>query len=316
MTVITSKVIINQFTFKAMRKVFNNSSQVIHLFAQKSQSEARCSNVYFETPYNSSLEYGSKLYSYGSHYLLAEFIDENTVMINDSGYSSTTSKHISEAKWALSQYKRYYVSETDLDSVYYTVKHNIRKLANARKPELYIEPILRLWETLNEFHEYNRKSKKLFKNNYTVYHDTRYLEIKSIVNSLQSKPEEYKERLNKLAVNKAKKEKRENKAKLKEALIKFNAHEINSFRIGEHSYLRLSECGKEVETSQQIKVGIKEAEILWHRIKQGKDIKGVKIGYYTVISFNGELKIGCHRFIRSEVLRFGKVIENHIEGLM
>ena len=295
-----------------MKKVFNNSSQVIHLFAQKSQSEARCSNVYFETSFNSNLEYGSKLYSYGSHYLLAEFIDENTVMINDSGYSVTTSKHISEAKWALSQYKRYYVSETDLQEVYNTVAHNLRKLSRANKPELYIAPILRLWETLNEFHKYNRKSKKLFKNNYTVYFDKRYIEIKGIVNSLQSKPEEYKERLNKLAVNQARREAKENKAKLKEALIKFNAHEINSFRIGEHSYLRLSECGKEVETSQQIKVGIKEAEILWHRIKQGKDIKGVKIGYYTVISFNGELKIGCHQFTRSEVLRFGEVLEDHL----
>ena len=36
----------------------------------------------------------NKIYSYGSHYLLGEFIDDETIIINNEGYSVTTSKHI------------------------------------------------------------------------------------------------------------------------------------------------------------------------------------------------------------------------------
>ena len=76
-----------------MKKVYSNSNEVMHLFAQQSQSEARSSsnNVYFETPYIDNRPYGSKIYSYGRHYLLGEFIDNNTIFINDDGYSVTTS---------------------------------------------------------------------------------------------------------------------------------------------------------------------------------------------------------------------------------
>jgi hypothetical protein len=38
-----------------------------------------------------------------------------------------------------------------------------------------------------------------------------------------------------------------------------------------------------------------EGRLLYKMIKQGKDIKGHKIGYYTVISVNGVLTIGCHK---------------------
>ena len=45
-----------------------NSADVIHMFAQRTQSEGRCINVFFE--YN-------RIYSYGRHYLLGEFIELN-----------------------------------------------------------------------------------------------------------------------------------------------------------------------------------------------------------------------------------------------
>jgi len=74
-----------------MKTVFNSSSDVIHLFAQRSQDNARCSNVFFDK---------NKIYSYGYHYLLGEFISNNkgdeAIMINNLGYSSTTGKHIDQ----------------------------------------------------------------------------------------------------------------------------------------------------------------------------------------------------------------------------
>ena len=60
-----------------MKRVFTNSYDVIHLYAQRSQDEGRCSNVFF---------YGDKIYSYGHHYLLGEFIDDGkAIIINDEG---------------------------------------------------------------------------------------------------------------------------------------------------------------------------------------------------------------------------------------
>lgn len=72
-----------------MKKVFSSSSEVIHLWAQQNQVEARCSNAYFE---------GAVVYSYGRHYPLGIIVEnkkgERAAIINASGYSATTSKHI------------------------------------------------------------------------------------------------------------------------------------------------------------------------------------------------------------------------------
>lgn len=67
-----------------MKKVFPSAEQTIHVWAQQLQEEGRCSNVFFENT--------KVLYSYGYHFPLAVFLDDNTVLINGSSYSVTTSK--------------------------------------------------------------------------------------------------------------------------------------------------------------------------------------------------------------------------------
>ncbi|KKM60309.1 hypothetical protein LCGC14_1543200, partial [marine sediment metagenome] len=42
---------------------------------------------------------------------------------------------------------------------------------------------------------------------------------------------------------------------------------------------------------------------LYNAIKAGKGVAGFKIGYYTVDSMNGALKIGCHDIPRKEIDR-------------
>ena len=63
-----------------MKKIFKNTDEVIHVFAQRSQNEGsnQSRSIFF---------YGDKIYSYGHHYLLGEFIDLDTILINDKGYS-------------------------------------------------------------------------------------------------------------------------------------------------------------------------------------------------------------------------------------
>ena len=58
-----------------MKRVYTTSSDVIHLFAQRRQDGARCANVFFDNR--------DKIYSYGYHYLLGEFIDKNNLKIEN-----------------------------------------------------------------------------------------------------------------------------------------------------------------------------------------------------------------------------------------
>lgn len=91
-----------------MKKVFSNSAQTLHVWAQQTQSEGRCSNVFFE---------GATVYSYGRHYPLATIATnkkgDEAAIINASGYSVTTQKHIREAWEAVNHYTRFLVYDTE-----------------------------------------------------------------------------------------------------------------------------------------------------------------------------------------------------------
>jgi len=273
-----------------MRKVYPKSSDVIHLFAQRTQDEARCRNVYFYNKY--------EIYSYGKHYLLAKFINNNTIWINDDGYSATTNKHVSEISYGSRQYKQFFKSKTDLDTVHSSVLHNKKKLANARKPELYINPILDLWKTLNEYLGYTKAKK--YKSN------PKYKEIKRIVKALNDNSEDFREKLRIAAIKEAKARKRREFRLLKENLEKFNNYEINSFRVGDEDYLRLSKDGSMIETSQYIRIKVENAKILYKLIVKGVDVKGRRIEHYTITSINGSLKVGCHNININSVHEIGK----------
>lgn len=275
-----------------MKKVFTTANDVIHLFAQQTQDHARSSNCFF---------YGKTIYSYGHHYTLAEFIDDKTILINDRGYSATTAKHIGIVRYATRQYRQFFVTKTNLQYVHREIISLKDKLATARKPEKYINEILSLWQSINEFIDYRKdKITKTLDN---------YKEIKRIVKALQSDSTQYKE---KLAIAKRLEEqakKRKDAREIKQALTKFNNYEINSFRVGDKDYLRMSLDGEKVETSQGIKIYVSEASKLYKMICNGVDIKGHRIGGYVVTSINGTLKIGCHNIDMDSVHNVGKQLE-------
>ncbi|MGV7234641.1 MAG: hypothetical protein ACQ9ET_00140 [Nitrosomonadaceae bacterium] len=291
---------------KRLKKVFTSSDDVMHLFAQKSQTDARCTNVFFEPNYFNDNEYGEIIYSYGKHYKLGEFLNSDTIMINDTSYSVTTSKHARQLQWATNQYKQFFISQTDINEVYSTIMSNKNKLARANKPELYITPILNLWETLNEYAEFDRKSKKVLKKDYLLYSEDKYKEIKSLVNALNNDTDGLKAKLSKHAKLAAKRQKAKEAKRIRTSLKEFFEYEIRTFRIGTEDYIRISKDGENIETSQGVKVPVKEAKVLYSMIIAGRDIKGHKIGYYTVTSINGTLKIGCHSINVKNMHEIGK----------
>ena len=271
-----------------MRKVFNND-ECIHTFAQRTQSEGRTSNnnIFFE---------GDKLYSYGYHYLLAEFLDDNTIMINDKGYSSSTGKHIGKVRWATSQYKQFFKKESDIFLVHEQIMDLKDKLARANKPIRYIEQITRLYESYMEYRTYAKIKTK----------SDEYKEITKIYKAL-NKPE-YLEAIKLEAKKKVEAKKKADKKKLAETLPKFMAGEIRTFRIGNEDYLRLS--GDYVETSQGVRVDKIEAKKLYQAIENNVDIVGHRIDGYTVTSLNGVLTIGCHKINVDSMHEIGKQLSH------
>lgn len=272
-----------------MKTVFSNAHDVIHVFAQRNQSHGRSSNVFFEH---------DKIYSYGYHYLLGEFIDDKTIVINNRGYSSTTAKHISWIIGGTRQYKQFFTMSCDIHHVYRQILSLNDKLATARKPEKYINQILSIWASLYEYIKYTK--------NKNTPKDDRYKEIKRIVKAIQSQPQEYQ---HKLAEAKKKEElmrKRSEEKQIKDTLSKFYNYEVHTFRIGEKDYLRISQDGSNVETSQHVKVSIDEARTLYKLICKGVDIAGHRISNYIVNSINGTLKIGCHNIDMDSVHKVGK----------
>jgi len=259
-----------------MKTVYNSPSDVLHLFAEQSQENARCSNVFFE---------GTKIYSYGYHYLLAE-ITGNSILINNSGYSVTTSKHVSQLTSATRQYRQFFTTQTNEKLVLQSIEANLKSLINARKKEKYILPSIALFDKLNEFREYKGiKTKSL-----------EYKAICKLIKKLNSgELSEYLkkegDRIKKDKIKAAKKQAIE----LALQVQRFYNYEYYSLYRNSEDYVRLSQCGNFVETSQNVRVSAKEAKVLYSLIQAGKDIKGFKIGSYTVISINGTLTIGCHK---------------------
>jgi len=275
-----------------MKTVFSNAHDVVHAFAQRNQPRGKSSNIFF---------YENKIYSYGYHYLLGQFIDEKTILIDNRGYSNTTAKHISYLIGGTRQYKQFFTMSCDIFHVHRQILSLKDKLATARKPENYINQILSLWSSLNEFINYT--------NNKNISKDVRYKEIKSIVKYIQSQPEDYQKKLADAKKKKESAEKRKEEKRIKDTLSKWYKYEINSFRIGDKDFIRLSKDGFNIETSQNVKVSVDEARTLYQLICKGVDIKGYKIGDYIINSINGTLKIGCHNIDIESVHKVGKQIK-------
>jgi hypothetical protein len=147
-----------------MKNVFSTSSEIMHLFANKHQQSAtnQSRNAYFNS---------DGLFSYGSHYQLAKHLQGGAIIINDSGYSVTTSKHIGEIQGASRHKKQFFSSSVLLDEVLPTIESLLKKLPKARQRKLeYIASIKGLFNSFQNFQMYCKENKinKLFWSNNNI----------------------------------------------------------------------------------------------------------------------------------------------------
>ncbi len=271
-----------------MKTVFSNSD-LVHTFAQRTQSEGR-------TPNGGMFFREDRIYSYGYHYLLGEFINDNTIYINNTGYSSSTGKHISMLISATRQYRQIFAQDFDLSLVRNRILANNTKLGRARKPGIYIMEII---EDFEKFTALNKEFKKV-----NVLKSEEYKEIKKIYTALKKDQGKYLEQARARGI----KEREQAKKKHQEQLKKFYNFEIDRIYNSkiEEDFLRVSKDRTCVETTQSVSIGIEDAIALYKMIKAGVNIEGQRIGNYRVNTLNTHLMIGCHRINLKSVTKVGE----------
>ena len=284
-------------------KNYRNLRAVCHAFANNESLNGQSSSIFFS---------GTKAYSYGHHYVLAEKIGNYTVL-NDVGYSSSTSKHISYMSSAL--YGTIYRTTNIIPRVVYNfLAQNIEKLKKANKPENYINAIA---YKLDQF--YNFWEKENFESSICGYDPNEQkdgISYFELIQSIKDMPELSKSSANDYFLNLEVKKKAlrdiqdaKNKEKHLQSIKDFMNHKRYSVDYRPQNFeeiLRISKDGLFIETSGSAKVNIKSALLLYKMIQAKRDIKGYQIDHYTVISINGTLKIGCHNIDMKSVHKIGK----------
>lgn len=290
-----------------MKKVFTNS-EICHVYAQQTQTEGRTSagNIFF---------YDTKIYSYGYHYKLAEIIENNTIIINNTGYSNSTAKHINLITNATRQYNQFFYSDICLNNVYDSIISASKKIITARFKERYSNLIISKFESLINFgNEFNKVVKQ---NNYTQDSFLTLIELKQNeqfqeIEKIYSEIAKDKDKFIEAGKERERKEKEKKQKQFNESLEKFFNYEINYITLKtDTDFLRISQDKTEIETTQGVKIPIQEAKKLYELIQLGVNIKGYNINGFIVISINGTLKIGCHKIDIKNVHEIGQILINN-----
>lgn len=293
-----------------MKYVFSDISTVARMWANKQQDSARYSggNFYYE---------GNTIYSYGSHFPIATHIEYNgkkAILFTLNTYSNTTAKHIHVVRHACNHLNLIYcynlnsnheVNFSRWQSAAALIASHLKK---ARKPEKYLNELTYITGQVNKYAE---------------FFEIPIPDVLKEVLSICTK-EQYTEYLTKQAARlevERKKMERKEKAEHKKALIDWEAGRTTRLYTRDgYDYLRpvsLSDS-EGVETSQGVVIPFTIAEKFWERIKNnslkvGDTITDQYKHKYVVSEVGDVIRIGCHTFKRSYILKFGdKLFANKV----
>jgi hypothetical protein len=267
-----------------MKKV-NSPQDTAHLFATQSQIEAY-------TPTRNLYFYDKSIYSYGSHFCIAKFIDEKTLLFTERTYSNTTAKHISVVSHATSHIDKIYCSNpngshVDNFNVWLNIAEQLtQKLSRANKPEIYI----------SQLQQIENKAKI-----YANYFNIAIPETLQSVLKVTTKAEILTYLENKKELIKAEKLRKEKALKKEHAtnLKKWRNFEI--FRLYQRDgfdYLRKN--NEQFETSQGVKIPLEIGLRLYKNLANIKP--GDKFLDYTVNEITKNyMAIGCHKITFKEI---------------
>ena len=309
-----------------MKKIYNSNAQVFHLFANKLQDEAKTStrNVFFNN---------NSIYSYGYHYKLGLHLDNNAMLINNKGYSVTTSKHIGDLAHASRHKIIFYSQNVLIAEMLPRLEEYAKKVINARKEETkasYINSINYIYNCFLDFQKYCIDNKinyvrwSDYEDRINLIVDKRSKEYKRanlIYNSIKGNIKELESQI-KAAKEKQKKKEQQRQ---KEQTKLFRANKITFARLN-FDLLKLVEMHSHtanhdrqedfyVCTSQNVKLSIKECNEAIKKLEQinyntdliNKHLKGQRIKHYTITGAKqNALIVGCHKVKFDEIKRIKK----------
>jgi hypothetical protein len=282
-----------------MRTVLKNNAEVAHVWAQQTQSEGRGSNFYFEGP---------RLWSYGHHFLAAQIHTvkgKRFVVINSRRYYAA-----SATRGLMPTF--YGPNPGDLKAtVAYTDGLIAEAVASALRRRKVTDRESIAWEIQsirNRVKEANALRRLLGRK--TLKDPT--ANIAEVSKHLHRRLARYQElntperRAEKRARERAEQARRE--AALAERIQDFRSGIRDGLSLSGLPYdlLRISADGTEVQTSRGARVPLREAQIAFLALEGGRDIRGMKVGHYTINGLTslqdgeGIVTIGCHRVLLSE----------------
>lgn len=274
-----------------MKTVFTDISTIAHLWANKTQANARNSGNFF---FN-----GDSIYSYGHHFLIAKHVTnkdgESAVLFTTSGYSNTTAKHVRITQQAARHLNLVYCpSPASLPSYNFQAWQNkaesiAANLKTARKPEKYLSQIDSLKdEALKYAAWFGIELPDTLKAVFAITNKEQYIQFSAVKAELKKKAEL--------------KQQREQKAR--------HAKELREFRAGERTrlnihngfdFLRLSTDGQSVETTQAVKIPVPTAKKFWAYLKKALANGGCTNCQQNILPqwnlrtvTKEKIEIGCH----------------------
>lgn len=287
---------------KRIKKVFSSSSEVLHMWAAQTQSDARQggnrSRCFFE---------GTSCYSYGHHYELGRLVKINGIqvaLINTTGYSHTTSSHISYAKSAVSHMPIIDVDDSfDWKQGLLTMQDKLVDAFFDRLNQNKFYSGYCVWEKYNRkgYSEFNELCSTVGMPQLELNPDDESIQV--IEDHVKTRQARQKE-LDAIRHNPeylAKQEKKEIAAANR--LAAKSAAEIEAWKLGgpntnnvkglEPQIIRVN--GDRVETSRQASVTLPEARRALMLLENSQLESNSQIGNYTFNKVeNGLVKIGCH----------------------
>jgi hypothetical protein len=303
---------------KRIKRSYTSGSQVLHLWANQTQDSAYSRNVSFD---------GNKCYSYGSHYELGRIVEFNGVklaLVNDTGWSATTAKHISWAYGAVEHMPRLKTKDLYVRSRGYygtnekpekAVKDIVRDALVRLQGELverlfshfnsrsfYAGYFFRDESYLNEsVAEFNKTAKLLGFNKLVLDLNEAYIES---FNAHVQLMVERKEQLN--SPDEIVKRENARSKKLAGVIEKWRqgGQATRDLRNLNPQLLRVK--NNEVETTRGASVPLDHALRLLKKIESGKIKAGERVGHFTFDKLikgtdsTAIVKIGCHTISLNE----------------
>lgn len=299
---------------KRMKKVFSSHSQLCHVWAQQTQSEGRASRMFFTNT--------TDIYSYGYHYLAAKVHTvkgKKFALVRSDAYSNSTAKHLNEIRHSLhGLMPQFNVSGSnaindpklavkDLDS---NAQTSVARALKRVKVESE-ESIAYEFERIREKFTLANKLRKILG---LAEKFPKKSQLDAVEKHLKFRLKRYHELNTPEMIQKRELEREKRKAKAEEKLKEKLAHDIAGWRdftfnsmysLYSLPNVLLRVRGETVETSRGASVPLKEARTLLRAIVAGKNVKGLTVGHFTLISVtdigNDKLiKIGCHNILLSE----------------